>query len=54
MVPYQLRFRQVHLDFHTSGQITGIGAKFDKRQWQETLRAGASVRPGLVFALLHF
>ena len=25
----KLRFRQVHLDFHTSEQIAGIGSQFD-------------------------
>ncbi len=35
---HQLRFRQVHLDFHTSPDIPEIGAKFDKREWQERLR----------------
>jgi len=24
-----LRFRQIHLDFHTSEQIVGVGSKFD-------------------------
>ncbi|HEY8966010.1 MAG TPA: alpha-amylase family protein, partial [Candidatus Methylacidiphilales bacterium] len=33
-----LRFRQVHLDFHTSPLIPRIGAAFDKRQFQETLK----------------
>lgn len=33
-----LRFRQIHLDFHTSGSIPGIGAKFDRKSWQELLR----------------
>ena len=37
---HKLRFRQVHLDFHTSPHIPGIGEKFDKRQWQEALKAG--------------
>ena len=32
------RLRRVHLDFHTSPLIEGVGAKFDKKQWQETLR----------------
>lgn len=32
--------RQVHLDFHTSEHIAGIGEKFDKAQWQAALRAG--------------
>jgi len=37
---YKLRFRQVHLDFHTSPHIPGIGEKFDKKKWQEALRIG--------------
>ena len=37
---HKLRYRQVHLDFHTSPGIEGIGAEFDKRQWQEALKAG--------------
>ena len=32
--------RQVHLDFHTSEQIPGIGDQFSKAQWQESLKAG--------------
>jgi len=35
-----LRFRQVHLDFHTSGAIPRIGEKFDKRAFQEALKVG--------------
>ena len=35
-----MRFRQVHLDFHTSGLIPEIGEHFDKKQWQEALKAG--------------
>ncbi|MBN2712301.1 MAG: beta-galactosidase trimerization domain-containing protein [Planctomycetes bacterium] len=35
-----MRFRQVHLDFHTSPAIREIGSKFDKKKWQEVLRAG--------------
>jgi len=35
-----LRFRQVHLDFHTSEAIAEIGADFNKEEWQQTLRAG--------------
>ncbi|KXU38218.1 alpha-amylase [Cephaloticoccus primus] len=35
-----LRFRQVHLDFHTSGAIPGIGASFDKLRFQEALKRG--------------
>lgn len=36
----QLRFRQIHLDFHTSPAIPGIGARFDKAQFQEALKTG--------------
>lgn len=34
------RLRQVHLDFHTSPLIPDVGAKFDKKAWQETLKLG--------------
>jgi len=36
-----LRFRQIHLDFHTSPHIPGIGSDFDKKRWQECLREAA-------------
>ncbi len=39
--PLTLRFRQVHLDFHTSPDIAGIGSRFDKGRWQETLMRAA-------------
>src|SRR5450759_454846 len=32
--------RQVHLDFHTSEFIPGVGERFDKGKWQEALRSG--------------
>jgi len=32
-----LRFRQIHLDFHTSEAIEGIGAKFDPQEFAATL-----------------
>ncbi len=35
-----LRFRQVHLDFHTSEKIKYIGESFDKKEWQDTLKIG--------------
>ena len=35
-----MRFRQVHLDFHTSPDIEGLGAKLDKQQFQDALRLG--------------
>lgn len=47
-----LRFRQVHLDFHTSEHIAGIGEKFDKKQWQAALKAG-HVDSVTVFARCH-
>ncbi len=34
------RFRQVHLDFHTSPAIPDIGVKFDKKEWQDAIKAG--------------
>ncbi len=47
-----MNFRQVHLDFHTSGAIDGIGAKFDKKQFQEALKAG-HVNSITVFSKCH-
>lgn len=35
-----LRFRQVHLDFHTSGAIEGIGESFRKEEFKEALKTG--------------
>jgi hypothetical protein len=35
-----LRFRQIHLDFHTSEKIPGVGSKFDAHQFQEMLKLG--------------
>ncbi|MFZ4598363.1 MAG: alpha-amylase family protein [Terrimicrobiaceae bacterium] len=40
-VAHTLRFRQIHLDFHTSPHIAGIGKRFDKVRWVETLQAAA-------------
>lgn len=37
---HRLRFRQVHLDFHTHGSIPGIGQKFAKKQFQQALQLG--------------
>ncbi|MEE8578031.1 MAG: alpha-amylase family protein, partial [candidate division Zixibacteria bacterium] len=37
---HKLRFRQVHLDFHTSPVIEKIGASFDRQQWQNALKVG--------------
>jgi len=49
---YHLRFRQVHLDFHTSHLIPGIGSKFNKRQFQEALKVG-HVNSITVFSKCH-
>lgn len=48
----ELRFRQIHLDFHTSPHISGIGMAFDKREWQETLK-GAAVDSITLFSKCH-
>jgi len=48
----KLRFRQVHLDFHTSPQISGIGAKFNKKEWQKTL-LDAGVNSITCFSCCH-
>ncbi|MFQ6040002.1 MAG: beta-galactosidase trimerization domain-containing protein [Candidatus Poribacteria bacterium] len=37
MSKIDLRFRQIHLDFHTSEQIEGIGAEFDPEEFAATL-----------------
>ena len=37
---HTLRFRQIHLDFHTSEHIPGVGSRFSKAQFQEALRLG--------------
>ncbi len=37
MRPLPLAFRQVHLDFHTSEQIRGIGSRFDPEAFARTL-----------------
>ncbi len=49
---HHLRFRQVHLDFHTSGLISGIGSRFSKRQFQEALKLG-HVNSITVFSKCH-
>ena len=52
MKPKTLPFRQVHLDFHTSPHIDGIGKKFDKARWQEALLA-ARVNSVTLFSKCH-
>ncbi|HZG86496.1 alpha-amylase family protein [Paenibacillus sp.] len=47
-----MRFRQVHLDFHTSEAIAGIGSRFSKEQFQAMLRKG-HVDSVTVFSKCH-
>ncbi len=48
----KLNFRQVHLDFHTSGCIDGIGSAFSKEQFQSMLKLG-HVNSITVFSKCH-
>ncbi len=47
-----MNFRQVHLDFHTSEAIEGIGERFDKKQFQSALKSG-HVNSITVFSKCH-
>jgi len=47
-----LRYRQVHLDFHTSEHIPHVGAQFDARQFVATLTS-AHVDSITIFAKCH-
>lgn len=47
-----LRFRQVHLDFHTSPLITDVGADFDASEFVQTLK-DAHVNSVNIFAKCH-
>jgi len=48
----KMPFRQVHLDFHTSGAIAGIGSHFSKEQFQQALKEGC-VNSITVFSKCH-
>ncbi len=48
----ELRFRQIHLDFHTSPHLEGIGADFDADRFADTL-AEAAVDSVTCFARCH-
>lgn len=50
--PDHLAGRQVHLDFHTSEHIPGVGADFDPRAFADTFRR-AHVTSVTVFAKCH-
>ena len=47
-----MNFRQIHLDFHTSEKIPGIGSRFSKEQFQDALRRG-HVNSITVFSKCH-
>ena len=49
---FELRFRQVHLDFHTSEHVTGVGDQFDPREFVDTL-VKARVDSVTCFARCH-
>jgi hypothetical protein len=51
-VKTKLRFRQVHLDFHTSEAIEGVGADFDPKEFARVL-AEAHVDSVTCFARCH-
>ena len=33
-----LNYRQIHVDFHTSEKISGVGSAWDRREWQKALK----------------
>ena len=47
-----LRYRQIHLDFHTSEHIPAVGAAFDPADFVATLKA-AHVNSITIFAKCH-
>ncbi|MBE6561531.1 MAG: beta-galactosidase [Ruminococcaceae bacterium] len=47
-----MNFRQIHLDFHTSECIEGIGSRFSKKQFQDALKRG-HVNSITVFSKCH-
>ena len=52
MTEPEMRFRQVHLDFHTSEAIAGVGADFDPGRFAATLER-ARVDSVTCFARCH-
>ncbi len=51
-MPQELRFRQIHLDFHTPDSIPGVGSEFDPDQFVFTLKE-ASVDSVTCFSRCH-
>ena len=52
MAEFPMRMRQIHLDFHTSEAIAGIGSKFDPDEFGDTLQ-NARVNSITCFARGH-
>lgn len=52
MKDYTLKFRQIHMDFHTSEHIIGVGEKFDANEFAATLDE-ARVNSVTCFARCH-
>jgi hypothetical protein len=50
--PYKLRYRHIHLDFHTSELIDDVGSKFDPQEFAQTLKK-AHVNSVNVFGRCH-
>src|SRR5690348_14027468 len=48
----ELRFRQIHLDYHTSEKIPGIGSKFNAEEFISVLQ-DAAVDSITVFSRCH-
>ncbi|PRY22174.1 beta-galactosidase-like protein [Aliiruegeria haliotis] len=47
-----MRYRQIHLDFHTSGKIPGIGSRFDPKDFAQTYK-NAHVNAVNLFSKCH-
>ena len=47
-----MRFRQVHLDFHTGPAIPEVGQSFNKQDWQDKIKR-ARVNSITCFSLCH-
>lgn len=52
MNKHNLNYRHVHMDFHTSEYIGGIGEQFNKSQWQKTL-TDSYINAVTIFAKCH-
>jgi hypothetical protein len=50
--PFDLPFRHIHLDFHTSSAVPGVGSDFQAQDFARTLRE-AAVNSITVFAKCH-